>query len=147
MKRMFFGLVLSLVAGLAIADTINLQPEQCGTLKQCIAVPNDSTTTVDIYGAPGYNWFYVYLTDVDAAGVPHTVEYRAEVASGVAPLANVPMIPGSLVCGPQCVWVPSGQPSILFNSDGFTSYRTCNRSGRGQYCITHWSFLGGSIVR
>jgi hypothetical protein len=45
-------------------------------------------------------------------------------------------------------------PSVLYAEDGswvtlttfWTSYRTCNISGRGQHCSTHWGLTGGSVV-
>ncbi len=37
--------------------------------------------------------------------------------------------------------------NIAYLSGTFTSYLACHRTGRGQSCVTHWSFVGGTVVR
>jgi hypothetical protein len=110
-------------ASVASAETITLGPVGCGLNKQCINVPNDAAADVDIYGAPGYNHFSIYLDGV---------QYVTQSASGYA-FDN------------QAFQAADG--SMILASGAFTTYKTCTRSGRGQTCSTHWNFTGGSISR
>jgi hypothetical protein len=142
------GVMALALAGTAQADTITMQGENCGIIKQCVAVPNDSPTKVDIYGAPGYAYFYVYLTDADPiTGAPVTVTYFVDQASGYGVIGAV---------GQSFYWVGLGLPGsykvftgqMLTITDAFTSYRTCNHTGRGQTCSTRWVLSpGGTITR
>jgi hypothetical protein len=144
MKKLMVGLMtlaLALAAS-AKAETITLGPDGCGIIKQCLDIPNDAGLAINLYGAPQYQWFYVYLTD--DAGV--TTNYYAPVASGLV-MDNVvmesfyfpdPLDPTNKVFTGQYITV----------SGTFSTYRTCTRSGRGQHCSTHYNLnSGGTIVR
>jgi len=143
-KKGICALVLLFAAGGASATTLTLAtPVSCGTLKQCENVPTDDpATTVSVYGGPGYPFFYVYLNVTDATGIVHTTEYKANQSS-VGQLTLVPAQSGQLVCGPACVWVPTG--SVIYFSGLFNTSLTCTRSGRGQHCTTHYTLVSGSV--
>ena len=107
----------------ASAETVTLGTTACGTLKQCIDIPNDAGLSISLYGAPQYPWFFVYIDGV---------QYRAPVASGFV-MDNVE--------------AQAADGSLLTISGTFSYYRTCTRSGRGQSCLLQWSLLGGTLVR
>jgi hypothetical protein len=115
----------------AHAGTITLGPVGCSLVKQCIDIPNDAALKVDIYGAPGYPYFYIYLTDYADDGTPTTVSYKANLPSG---------------SGYTNTLLTAADGRTIVASGGFGTYVTCVRSGRGQHCSTHWSFTGGSIL-
>lgn len=118
-------LFLALVAGAANADTVALAPVNCGTVKQCINVPNDKAADVDLYLAPQYTWLSVYVDGV---------RYYAPAGNG-ASVANVTLT------------ATDGSGAAIVFSATFGTYRTCVHSGRGQTCSTHWDLTSGSIVR
>src|SRR6266705_2465583 len=97
----------------AAAETITLGPDECGIIKQCTDIPNDAAATIDLYGAPQYQFFYVSLNGV---------LYKANQASGFAG-DSVPMFD------------PNGD--VIYITYSFSTYRTCVTSGRGQHCSTH----------
>lgn len=134
--------LLAVMLGTAQAETLILGSIGCGLTKQCIDIPNDADppATINLYGAPGYPWFYVYITD--ASGV--LTQYYANQSS--SSLTNVTL--ESFYCPDPLnplLKVFTGQ-YILLNG-GWSTYVTCTRSGRGQHCSTHWTFTGGSLVR
>ena len=140
--RGFILASLLLFTSAVSAETITLGAVYCGLTKQCINIPNDASPAlaINLYGARGYPWFYVYVTD--AAGV--TTDYYASQSSN--DLTNVtlesfyftnPLDPTAKVF--------TGQYIVL--NGGWSTYVTCTRSGRGQHCSTHYNFTGGTIVR
>ena len=122
MKTIISALALSLAASVAGAETINLGPVGCGIVKQCYSIPNDTGAVVNLYGAPGYPYFFLYIDNM---------EY----------IANVPSDRGF----DTTMVTPDGQTAHV--TGAFTTYTTCVRSGRGQHCSVHWQFVGGSVVR
>lgn len=139
--------ILALLAALALsfsanADTVTLSSKDCGLIKQCIAVPNDSADAVSVYGAPGYPWFYVYITATAPDGTPHTTMYVA-AQSSAGDQVSVPL-QSFYFADPLNLSnkVFTGQ-TILFSAT-WTGYRTC---ARGPRCGTHYVLAGGSIVR
>ena len=132
MRRIILLIATSLIAVAAHAETIMLGPVDCGLVKQCLDTPNDAAIKVDIYGAPGYPYFYIYLTDYADDGTPTTVSYKATQPSGG---------------GFNNALLTAADGRTIAATGGFGTYVTCVRSGRGQHCSTHWSFTGGSIAR
>ena len=141
-------LALTLTASLASAETITLGYDANCTNKQCKVIPNDANPAVqvDIYGAPGYPWFYVYLTEDGPDGAPLTTMYYASQASGTG-FENVQ--------AQSFTWADPFNPAnkiftgkLITVSGAYTSYVTHSGSGRGGgYAVTHWQFTGGSVVR
>jgi hypothetical protein len=105
------------------AQTITFAPIGCGTLKQCINVPNDAAADVDMYFAPSYSWLNLYI-----AGV----RYYSPTGNG-ATITNVPLT------------AQDGSGTVVILSAQFATYRTCTHSGRGQTCTTHWNLLSGNL--
>ncbi len=134
--KIIFGVLLAIFSSVAGAATITLGPDACGTLKQCLDIPNDAGAAIALYGAPGYPWFYVFVDGV---------EYYAAVPSGYS-MDSVSM-QSFVLPDPTQPSVKQFTGSYLTISGAFTTYRTCTRSGRGQYCSTHWQFTGGRIER
>lgn len=118
------------------AEVITLGTVTCGTLKQCVAIPNDAGADVNIYGAPQYPYFYVLLDGT---------YYYAPVASGYV-IDNVEA-QSFILADPTNPAQRTFTGQLITINGTFTSYRTCTHSGRGQYCLTHWAFVGGSIMR
>ncbi len=129
-------LSLTLMSALASAETITLGTVQCGTLKQCIDIPNDNGAVISLYGAPGYPFFYVYIDGV---------EYVSTVASGTE-MVNVSLQSFTLP-DPTTPFLRQYTGNYAVISGSFSTYRSCSRSGRGQTCLTHWSLVGGTITR
>ncbi len=120
MKGLF--LLIGLIAAVAAhAETITLGTDACSVTRQCLEVPNDAALDINIYASPSLP--YVSL-NVDG------VAYSSKTGNGQV-LDNV-MLTDSV-------------GNIVYLSGTFSSYKTCTRSGRGQTCSTHWSFLGGSL--
>lgn len=118
-----------LVMGAAKAETINsTAPVDCGTLRQCAVVPNDAGESV---------------TALDAA---------AQYGRVLVTINGVTYDSGLYVVLPMG---DSFANVLLYGSDGssarisasYTSYRTCNHTGRGQSCVTHWTLATTTIVR
>jgi len=129
-------LALCLLAGAASAETITLGTATCGTLKQCVNIPNDTGAAVSLYGAPSYPFFYVSIDGV---------QYVSTVASGVE-MVNV-SLQSFTFPDPTNPFQKQYTGSYAVISGTFSTYRTCTRSGRGQTCLTHWSLIGGTITR
>lgn len=121
--RAFLLLILLTLCGVAYADTVTLGPDDCGTLRACVSVPNDAAVDVSIYANPSYPAFAVFVDGV---------KYSA--AAGNA---------RDIVAAPATA--PDG--SVVLLTASWTTYRTCTHSGRGQYCLTHWQLTGGTISR
>lgn len=136
MKAILLSLSLLLAAGAASAETITLGTATCGTLKQCADIPNDTGAVISLNGAPGYPYFYVYIDGV---------QYVAAVASGTE-MVNV-SLQSFVFSNPTNPAQKQYTGSYAVISGTFSSYKTCNRSGRGQTCLTHWSLIGGTITR
>jgi hypothetical protein len=134
MRQILLLIAASLFAFSAPAQTnpIALGPVGCGIVKQCIDIPNDAAIKVDLYGAPGYPYFYIYLTVYAEDGSPTTVSYKASQPSG---------------SGFSNALLTAADGRTIVASGAFTTFLTCVRSGRGQHCSTHWNFTGGSIIR
>jgi hypothetical protein len=147
-------LALGLFASAAYGDTVTLYSDACTNTKQCYAIPNDAglvvtpdgnapILTVDLYGAPGYPYFYVYLTTEAADGSKVTTMYQAAQAS---PASGVPF-----TIDLQSFYFPvptdptqktyTGQ-IITLSGEFHSVSHLC-----GKYRCTSWSFDGGSIVR
>lgn len=135
LKGLMLGAMLMLVAGVAAASTITLGTDTCGTLKQCINIPNDAGSEISLYGAPGYPFFYVWIDGTYyLAGAPSgTQMVNVSAESFVLPDPTNP-------ANRQF----TGQYLVI--SGTFTTYRTCTHSGRGQTCLTHWALVGGTII-
>ena len=116
-------LILALFATLAQAETITLGPVACSLTKQCLNIPNDAALDIDLYGSPGYPFFYIYVDGV---------QFKAEQASNG---------------GFDNVLLTAADGSTVVASGSFSVYSSCVRSGRGQHCSTHWQFTGGQIIR
>jgi hypothetical protein len=121
MKRLI--LAAALTASLsAKAETITLGPSNCGTLKQCIDIPNDAGVSLNLYGAPTYPYFYVII-DGDS--------FKSAVPSGTA--------------GTD-VTLADAAGNVISLTYTFSSYKTCTRSGRGQYCLNHYALNSGGVL-
>jgi hypothetical protein len=149
MKSLIVASMLAL-AGVAQAEIINLGGENCGIIKQCNAVPNDSAdaTQIDILGAPQYGFFYVTLTQTDpVTGLTSATSYYFGQPSGLGVTGAVGQSFYFVNFGlPGMTRVFTGQTITLTNA--FTTYRTCTHSGRGQTCNTHYVLsAGGTVTR
>ena len=122
MKSLIIAAAL-LVGAPALAETIDLSPAFCGNTKICVSVPNDAGANVDIYAYPVYPGVHVVLDGV---------QYDSPNGN-TNPIANLQL-------------VASDGTSVTLSAT-WTSYRSCVRSGRGQACYTHWSLVGGTLVR
>lgn len=123
MKGFILAMMLAF-SGAASAETITLGPDNCGTLKQCISIPNDAAADVSFYGSTASNaGFTLYINGV---------QYSAQTGDGFS-IVSVPAV--------------AADGSVALLSANFTTYRTCVRSGRGQHCNTHWQLTDGTIVR
>ena len=122
MQTILMSLML-MFAGAASAETITLGPDLCGTLKQCVAVPNDTgaDVTIDAYRTST-------AVNVFIDGVQYT-----------APTGNEMTIMG------LPVYASDGSMALLTAT--FGTYTVLYRNGRGQRFVTHYNLLGGSIVR
>ena len=105
------------------ANTAVLGTDDCGTLKQCLSVPNDQGLDISIYAGIQYPWVHLYIDGV----------------AFYAPSGN------GMVLDNLAFQDPDG--NIVYLSGTFTNYKTCTRSGRGQTCLLHWSFVGGTLAR
>lgn len=128
--KYFSGLCAAILLAAALvavshADTagITLGPDGCGIVKQCYNIPNDAGLAVNLYGAPGYPFFYVNLNGI---------MFKASSPSGDGG-TQVPMV--------------DDNGDVIYLTYAFTTYRTCNHSGRGQSCSTHWQLTSGSITQ
>lgn len=122
MKHILIALAL-LTADIAAAGTVTLGTDPCGIVKQCIDIPNDAGDTISLYGAPGYPYFFLYIDGV---------QYKATVPSGM---------------GVDSAVLTDANGDVAYLTASFSTYRTCTHSGRGQTCSTHWSLIGGTLVR
>jgi hypothetical protein len=142
MKGFILAIMMAL-SGTALADTITLGSTGCGAGRYCGAVPNDASPAevIDLAGAAGYPFFYVYFTHADGT---QTI-YKANQSSGA--LVNVSLESGYFAnpLNPSASWTPTG--SFIVLNGGWSSYTTCTHSGRGQHCTQHYTFTGGNIVR
>lgn len=130
-------IALLLLAGSVSAETITLQPSGCSNTKICYHIPNDSPLDITIYGAQGYPYFSVIMTDENGTAT----SYLSHQASD-GTLVNVSLEsyynPNPL--DPR-IRVFTGQFITLSGSfTGLSSY--C-----GRYRCMHWQWNGGSIVR
>ena len=116
-------ILMPATAATASAGTIAFAPIECGTLRECINVPNDAAADVDMYFASSYKWLNLYV-----AGV----RYYSPTGNG-ASIVNVPLT------------AQDGSGIVVVLSAQFGTYRTCTHSGRGQTCMTHWNLLSGSL--
>lgn len=113
-------LLLMFFASAAGAETI-LGADNCGTLKQCISIPNDQGSEISIYAGIQYPWVNLYIDGV---------RYYSPSGNG--------MLLDNLL-------FTDDQGDIVYLSGTFTNFKTCNKTGRGQSCQLHWSFTGGTI--
>lgn len=123
MKKVLLLLSLALMSAAASAETVTLGTAPCGTLKQCVEVPNDAALDVTIYAGTSYSWVRLYIDGV----------------AFYSPSGNGMVFDNLMFTDPV--------GNIVYLSGTFSTYKTCVRSGRGQTCLTHWSFLGGTLVR
>jgi hypothetical protein len=127
--------VLLTVSEFANAGVITLGPTDCGTLKTCTNVPNDAGVTVNIYGAPQYQWFYVYVGQTE-----YYVAVPSNQADGV-------VMESFVFPNPYNPAIKQFTGQYITVTLEFTSYTTYSRSGRGQHYTTHWSLVGGTIIQ
>jgi hypothetical protein len=116
-------LSLMLLSAAASAETVTLGTTTCGTLKQCVEIPNDAALDLNLYASPAYPWVHLYIDGVS---------FYSPSGNGMT-FTNLAFTD------------PVG--NIVYLSATFSTYKTCVRSGRGQTCLTHWSLLGGTITR
>lgn len=105
----------------AFASTITLQPVACSVSRICTSVPNDAGVNVEIAAYFVYPSVHVYVDGI---------EYTAARGNG-NPISGL------------VLYASDGSYVVL--STSWSTYRTCTHSGRGQYCLTHWTLTGGTI--
>lgn len=136
-KSLLLAAMLIAGVGAASAETITLGPVSCSIVKQCLAVPNDAGAVIDLYGAPQYPWFFVYIDGV---------QYIASVPSGHEMVA-VPL-QSFIFPDPQSPFTHQYTGQFITITGSFSTFVTCTTSGRARHCSTHWNLVnGGTIVR
>lgn len=129
MKGIIAAIVLAVGVGMGVsaavlAETITLGPDGCGTLKQCISIPNDAALDISFYGnSIQPTNFGVFIDGIKYSGF----------GGNSSSMNGVP--------------ATAADGSTILFTGAFSTYRTCTHSGRGQYCLTHWQLIGGSIQR
>lgn len=110
----------------ARAATITLDGEPCASSKICYNIPNDASAQIDLYAVVTHPYVYLYVNGVQYHGAfSGSYPYPSDIS-------NLAMTD------------PAG--NVAYLTATFTRYTTCTHSGRGQYCIVHWTLIGGSIV-
>ena len=131
--------VLALLASFQ-ASAFTLLPTDCGTLRQCLDVPNDGNVTVSVYGPTSHPWMWVTITtagDPDHGIPPVTTSYYAPTPVSGDQVGLV--MQSATLNGQTGQIIYTGLGSITF-SGTWTTRRTCTK-----YCVTHWTLTGGSI--
>ena len=142
MKYLIFSILF--IFGLtAQAETITLQPANCGAGIWCASVPSDSTDQILLYGSTNYQDVGVILTMPDGSHQSyHSLNYRgySVLYHGTCPRApEVGYVALSLDGNP----VPMGAASI---TAVFTCTTYLGGGGRGSSLHQVWNLVSGTVT-